>query len=219
MNRTGKSKRRATTRDKLVDATLVCHGRGGLSAATSREITRRAGANLQAITYHFGSKDRLVEEALLRALRTWIDPARALLASDLDPVSKMVGTIQALEDSFERARPILPVYLEALLHSKQTRSLRAHARKLLSELHTLLAEQIQMLRTSEFLPRWIEPDAMATLLLSTADGLALHSALDPKSVDHHAVASQVMQLLLAARATPPAGDEPRPTLSARPTPP
>jgi AcrR family transcriptional regulator len=190
------------TRERLIQATLELLAKGGLPAATSRAITAKSEANLQAITYHFGSKDELVAEALLRAFRTWIEPARTVLRSDQDPVTKMVGAVQALQASFERARPILPVYLEALVQAPKKQRLRNGVRKLLRELHTLLVEQIAELRNTGFLPAWIEPDAMATLLLSTADGLALHAALDPKAVDHHAAAAQVTQLLLAARAAP-----------------
>ena len=191
------------TRERLIQASLELLAKGGLPAATSRAITTRSGTNLQAITYHFGSKDELVSEALLRAFRTWVEPARAVLSSDQDPVTRMIGAIQSLQESFERAKPILPVYLEALLHSRSSRKLRTGVRSILRELHTLLVEEISGLRSAEFLPAWIEPEAMATLLLASADGIALHAAIDVTPVDHHAVASQVMQLLLAARATPP----------------
>jgi hypothetical protein len=48
----------------------------------------------------------------------------------------------------------------------------------------------------------MDPDSMATILLATADGLALHATLDATPVDHRAIASQVAQLLLAARNAP-----------------
>jgi hypothetical protein len=35
---------------------------------------------------------------------------------------------------------------------------------------------------------WVEPDAMATLLLALADGIALHAALNPEAIDHDAFA-------------------------------
>ena len=63
-------------------------------------------------------------------------------------------------------------------------------------------DQITELRATGFLSAWIEPDAMATLLLCTADGIALHATLDPKAVDHEAIAGQIVQLLLAARTRP-----------------
>ena len=57
------------TRQALLSATRRCIGRRGLAATTSREITAEADANLAAITYHFGSKDDLVTEALLEGIR------------------------------------------------------------------------------------------------------------------------------------------------------
>ena len=53
------------TRQRLLDATRRCISAKGLAATTSRDITAEAAANLAAITYHFGSKDELVAEALL----------------------------------------------------------------------------------------------------------------------------------------------------------
>ena len=63
----------------------------------------------------------------------------------------------------------------------------------------LLRDQIQDQRDHGLLPAWVEPDAMAALLLSLADGIALHSALNPEAIDHDAIAVQAGQLLLAAR--------------------
>ena len=58
------------TAQALLAATRTCVGRKGLATTTSRDITAEAGANLAAITYHFGSKDRLVADALLEELRS-----------------------------------------------------------------------------------------------------------------------------------------------------
>ena len=66
-------------RQRLIDATRRCIARQGLAATTSRDISAGAEANLAAITYHFGSKDELVAEALLEALRDWLKPALDVL--------------------------------------------------------------------------------------------------------------------------------------------
>ena len=50
-----------------------------------------------------------------------------------------------------------------------------------------------------FLPEWVVPEQMAMLLIATADGLALHAAVEPDAVDPGAVAPQVIQMLLSAR--------------------
>jgi AcrR family transcriptional regulator len=64
----------SATEDLLVESTLRCLGRTGVAGATARTITTDAGVNLAAITYHFGSKDHLVDRALVRAVRRLLDP-------------------------------------------------------------------------------------------------------------------------------------------------
>jgi AcrR family transcriptional regulator len=191
----------AGTQERLIEGTIAILRERGLRGTTSREIARASGVNLAGITYHFGSKDELVAQALLEAIRSWVEPALAILRQDLHPALRMIAAIQALQDSFERARDLLPVYLEALVQAPRTDALRAGVEKLFAELRGFLAGQIGELKRMGFLPAWVEPQAMATLLVATADGLALHAALDPDSVDHHAVAGQAMQMLLSASET------------------
>lgn len=47
------------TKQRLLQAALTVFGEFGLQAATTRDIARRAGQNIAAITYHFQSKEGL----------------------------------------------------------------------------------------------------------------------------------------------------------------
>lgn len=62
------------TRARLVEAAREVFSQHGFQGATVREICRRAGANVAAVNYHFGSKDGLLAEAFnfnrLKALQT-----------------------------------------------------------------------------------------------------------------------------------------------------
>jgi AcrR family transcriptional regulator len=185
-------------RQRLLDGTIATLRERGLQGTTSREIARASGVNLAGITYYFGSKEELVSAALLQAIRGWLEPALGILRQDMHPALRMIGAVQALQSSFERAKDVLPVYLEALVQAPRTDTLRQGVEELFSELKRFLSGQIAELKEIGFLPAWIDPDAMATLLVATGDGLAVHAALDPTSVDHHAVAGQAMQLLLSA---------------------
>jgi AcrR family transcriptional regulator len=197
----------ADTKQRLIDGTLAVLAAKGLNGATSREIAAASGVNLGGITYHFGSKDALVAETLLAAMRSWLDPAITALRSDADPVSRMVGAIHALQASFEEATPLLPVYLEALVQATRNPALKQGVDSLFGEIRGFLSQQTAELVAMGFLPAWVQPDSMATLLIATADGIALHAALDPSRVNHAAVADQVVQLLLAARSGPLPGDQ------------
>lgn len=54
----------AATRQSLLEAACEVFAEVGFRSATVREICQRAGANIAAVNYHFGDKERLYLEAL-----------------------------------------------------------------------------------------------------------------------------------------------------------
>jgi AcrR family transcriptional regulator len=57
------------TREALLDAAEALFSEHGIQASSLRGITQRAGANLAAVHYHFGSKEGLVRAVFSRRLR------------------------------------------------------------------------------------------------------------------------------------------------------
>ncbi len=53
------------TREQILEVTLDFIRSEGLGSLTVRTIAERAGVNVAAVNYHFGSKDALVDEVLL----------------------------------------------------------------------------------------------------------------------------------------------------------
>ncbi len=189
----------AGTEAHLIEGTLDCLRRLGLRGTTSRAIAAASGANLGAITYHFGSKDELLAQALLRTIRSWIEPALAVLRQDMDPALRLMAAIDQLRTTFGQAREMLPVYLEALLAASRSETLQRGVQEIMTEVRTFLSAQLVEQKDAGYLPGWVDPDSMAALLVATADGLGLHAVLDPESVDIDQVGSQAVQLLLASR--------------------
>lgn len=190
------------TRTRLLEATLTLLSTRGIARTTSREIATAAGVNLQAITYHFGSKDHLVAQALVHAVRGWTEPARtALVGIADDPVGGLLSAVLALQDAFERAREQVPGYLEALAAASHDPTLRDQIAGVLGELRAALATSIQELRDAGHIASWVEPEPMAALIVAAGDGVVLHSVLDPAD-DPERILQQVVQLLLAVRTSP-----------------
>ncbi len=66
-------------RDRIIVATLECFERFGVEGTTVRRIADLAHVNVAAVNYYFGSKDRLVDQALAASLdQVFPDAAREL---------------------------------------------------------------------------------------------------------------------------------------------
>jgi len=188
----------SSTRDDLLAATRRCVRERGLAGTTSREITATAGANLAAITYHFGSKDELMAEALFGEIERRVLPALELLDSGGEPTQLMLQAVQELMVEFDRSRRDTVVYLEALLLATRDARYRRSALRTYRAISTRLQLVMEELIDAGTVPAWVQPAPMASLIMAVANGVALQTRLDPRGPDHSAIAGQFAALLLAA---------------------
>lgn len=198
--------RRAATADPaarsvLIEATARLIAAHGMAAATSRRITEDAGMNLASITYHFGSKDALVHAALNAELERLVEPALALLEADGDPGANLLGAVQRLLASFAEEHARAPAYLTALVESART-SDGGSGRSVMRRMRERLALVVQVQVDAQQVPAWVDPDAMAALIISAANGIVMQVAVDPEGPSVEQTATQLALLLLAARSEP-----------------
>lgn len=89
----------AATRRRLLDAAGERFAAHGFRGATLREIAERAGANLAAANYHFGSKEGLYLEVArehFEALERRLAEQGAGIASEDDLAARSRGELEAL---------------------------------------------------------------------------------------------------------------------------
>lgn len=80
----------------LLDAARELFAEHGYDGASIRAITRRAGVNLGAVTYHFGSKEALYHAVIaskLAPLRERVDAAAGAPGEALDRIAALVGAL------------------------------------------------------------------------------------------------------------------------------
>lgn len=189
------------TATALRRATRTCVARDGLAATTSRDITSEAGANLAAITYHFGSKERLVADALLEGFRSWLAPTLDLLEEEGDPATRTIAAIQSLLSTLEEHRDDAAAYLQALAHAPAADPLRQGIVDLWSELRTVLAADMRAVQKAGELGAWLDPEAMSAVLVAVANGFVVQAIVDPDGPIVSAMAAQFGSLMLAVRQT------------------
>ncbi|QEO14310.1 TetR/AcrR family transcriptional regulator [Agromyces intestinalis] len=166
--------------DLLAGARRVILERG-VAKATARDIAAEAGVSLAAIGYHFGSKDRLVTEALVEALGSGIgDDIEALV---LD--AREQPLLDGFADRWNRMPEVFADHREALIASVENtlRVLRdpdsnetRHLRQAIAAGHLGMAENLRAAHPD--LPD-AQIEAIAQLEFVLVQGLGLLWLISP----------------------------------------
>src|SRR3954470_3366336 len=88
------------TRGQLLDAALDLIAERGEGGVTLRELTDAAGANVSAVSYHFGSLQALCDAAIEPALERYLNAQQEALSA-----SGAESTVDGLAAAF--ARPMI----------------------------------------------------------------------------------------------------------------
>ncbi len=94
-------------RERLIEAARQLFARDGFDAASVRDITARAHANLGAITYHFGTKEALYHAVIERFATPIADRIAAISVESGPPLERLATAIRAFMDHIWR-HPEMP---------------------------------------------------------------------------------------------------------------
>ncbi|MEV0713226.1 TetR/AcrR family transcriptional regulator [Asanoa sp. NPDC050611] len=164
-----------SNRAQLVDGTLRCLERLPPERVTARVIADESGANLASITYHFGSKDELVTEAVIVGLDRWLAEIGRLVdaaAPGGTPQERFQAAISVVEQTRRDHEGLARTFLGAMAKAQHDERVRA-----------LLAEGFR--RTRDDVARVLELGADAAgedaggLALALFDGLLFQALVDP----------------------------------------
>jgi AcrR family transcriptional regulator len=170
-------------RDQLLEGAIQCLQTKGYARTTARDIASAANGNLASIGYHFGSKEALLNEAIMRACEEWTTRlGEAAFASGSDsPLDQMGASWVAMLDSFEELRPVLIGLVEAVGQSAWSEDLR---RELAAHYKTSREQVAAMVRASlgeGHEDAETNANVVASFLIAVCDGLVLQWLLDPDS--------------------------------------
>ncbi|GAA0221504.1 TetR/AcrR family transcriptional regulator [Cryptosporangium japonicum] len=116
-------------REDLLTAAKHCLEAKGYTRTTARDVANAAGVSLAAIGYHYGTKDALLQAALVQALEEWgQELGRTLGAS---PAGGFAAQWDRVIESFAANRALWAVQFELLAQ----RDLPPEVRKLFAGAH------------------------------------------------------------------------------------
>jgi AcrR family transcriptional regulator len=115
-----------SNRANLLEGTLRCLERLPPERVTSRAIAEESSANPASITYHFGSKDELVTEAVTVGLDRWLAEITASLGAldTLDPAERFRRAWVVIDSTRRRHTGLARNFLGALAKAQHNERIR-----------------------------------------------------------------------------------------------
>jgi TetR/AcrR family transcriptional regulator, transcriptional repressor of bet genes len=160
-------------RRQIVEAVWRLTERGGLGAATFREVAAEAGVSVRLVQYYFGSKAALIADANARALRMMalrILDRLAALGEEASPRDVVAGVLRDFLPTDTLSRRAMVLYYAFYTAQMTDHSLRGVGR-VPEALVELIAHQIRRAAPDGVAPG-IEPEVEATLMIAVVAGLS-----------------------------------------------
>lgn len=183
--------RKAGNRQRLLDAAIQCIEDRGYARTTARDLVAASNTNLGAITYHFDSKEALLNEALAECSRRWLRQVRQASAGATadDPWESAIG---AARNALQTGRGIAVAYVEAWAQAERSPELRRQLAEHYREFRGSTAALVQSLSDPPDAP---DSEALAAVLVAVVDGLMIQWLLDPDIVpDNRRLAAALRRL-------------------------
>lgn len=173
-----------SNRKQLLGGAIECLQSHGYARTTARDIAAASGVNLASIGYHFGSKEALLNEALMGAFVQWTEQIgeNALAAGEVSPIQRLAIAWERTVEGFRDHRMLVVSFVEAMAQVERSEQLReqmaAHYQSLRAAVGGVVAKSLGA--EQDQIPP--EAEALASILVALCDGLALQWLLDPAAI-------------------------------------
>ncbi|MFX0579789.1 TetR/AcrR family transcriptional regulator [Nocardia nepalensis] len=169
------------TREVLLAAAKQCLAERGYARTTVRDIVAASGTNLAAINYHFGTRDKLLNQAMMESSADAVQQIlESLPAHDAeDPAARLRDFCQQLITSFTEDRALWTANVESLAQALHSPELRA-------EFGT--AQERARSGLSDFFGPGAQDSQLGAVLQTMIGGLLIQHLVDP---DHAPTATDI----------------------------
>jgi AcrR family transcriptional regulator len=189
-------------REDLLEGAKRCLYEKGYARTTARDIVAASGTNLASIGYHFGSKEALLNAALVEAITAMGTDLIKLSTDDMTGPAEtdLARGWDKVIARFDEYRPLLIAQLEAWAQLERSPELRA---ELASQYERDRVTGVEIAQRS--VPSLDERTAraVATVTSAIADGLVIQWLLDPERAPDGQELVLGLQALVSVITRPP----------------
>jgi AcrR family transcriptional regulator len=165
---------------RIVDAMRASVAARGAAGSTFDHVAREAGVSRGLLHYYFGTKERLLVEVVRRDSDLRLAALDAALAAARTADDLLNVLVRSLEDLVERDPSFVALHFELFTSARRTPEIAAELAALHRRIREHVAEQLEAKQAAGVIAMKAEPEAIVTILLSLADGLALRMLADPE---------------------------------------
>jgi AcrR family transcriptional regulator len=164
---------------RIVDAMRRSVAARGAAGSTFDQVAREAGVSRGLLHYHFGTKEKLLAEVVRRDSEIRLDHLGTELASASTVAEVIDVLVRSLEDLVERDPGFVALMFELFTSGRRNPEIATEFAALQRATRTHVAELLAAREREGVIRLTDEPEAVAAVLLSLADGLALRLLGEP----------------------------------------
>jgi AcrR family transcriptional regulator len=161
-------------RSQILDAATACFAREGFHRATMQDIVKESGLSPGAIYNYFASKEEIIE-----AIAEERQSKEGLLIAEAQKLSDLTKALRRIRDAFftplpdpkERRRRRVGIQLWA--EAQRNPKIHEIVRRGMDGPRELLSRMITEAQSRREIPKSLDPDATARLMIATFHGFVL----------------------------------------------
>jgi AcrR family transcriptional regulator len=164
---------------RIVEAMRHSVARRGAAGSTFDHVSREAGVSRGLLHYYFGTKEQLLVEAARRDCELRIEALEQRLASAESADDYVALLAQNLEETVREDPDFVTLVFELFTLSRRNADIAVEYARLVRLTRERLASMLAAAQDDGVLRLHAEPEAVADILFSIGDGLALRMISEP----------------------------------------
>ncbi len=164
---------------RIIDAMRHSVAKRGTTGSTFDHVSREAGVSRGLLHYYFGTKEQLLVEAVRRDGELRLERLQAQLATAKTADDFIDLMAQNLQETVREEPDFLTLVFELFTLSRRNEDIAAEYAALIRHTREQVAELLDSAQREGVLHLHAEPEAIAEILFSLADGFALRMLSEP----------------------------------------
>ncbi|HWG08305.1 MAG TPA: TetR/AcrR family transcriptional regulator [Solirubrobacteraceae bacterium] len=165
---------------RIVEAMRRSVARRGTAGSTFDHVSREAGVSRGLLHYYFGTKEQLLVEAARRDCELRMEVLEHQLAGAQTADDFIDLMAQNLQETVHDDPDFVTLVFELFMLSRRNEDIAAEYGRLMRRMRGQVAAMLAAAQGEGILRLHAEPDAVAEVLFSLGDGLALRMLAEPE---------------------------------------